>query len=606
MLFAGKLMLEAGGRWLGVRDDGLLALVDASAGAARIFIAYDRGDGTIVLQNALASWINLVASQAPNAWYPVLYSARSGSYPIPLRASEFDFRAKRARLVFPREDTGGLVGLLIAGGLNPYCKCQFDVGTSDAYGAVFALQVLTPGIAEISATKAGARCDFGQVGQAKVQLSGLTIEGVNFTEATFEAANLSGSTLSGCTCNRAVFSRAALNNASFANSWLDGATFNGCDLTQGTVLPAPPLADSPDQRVSFRDAIIDVAVLQNDWSNLDLTGADLRQVNAANVAGLAARNTIFPPIDLSNLDLEGADFSHASMPAPKFLRAHLKNAMFRSARLEAALFTESDLSGARFDPEAVGGVREPTRLRRAIFSNADLTDADLTEAELAGAALTGATMIRTILVGARFWEEGEAGARLTFVYLEDPRFDDADCRDASFAYATFLLSGGRAAPPLAAASFEGADFGNAYLPGVDFSGANLRGASFLGACLVGAGFAEADLTDASLAGAAVQGARFRAARLDRADLTNAAVAFIQDAIPTRYCDADHELYPTPPDSLDVLYDPTTDLDSDTLADTTLCPNGLSFYENKQLGIPIDKMLYSPNAPQSWFATQCGP
>src|SRR3954467_5296662 len=86
MLFAGKLMFETGGRWLGVRNDGKLALVDSSAGEARLFVAYDRGDGTLVLQNFLATWIVLNAMAPDNAWYPVLISCLSGSAAIPLQA----------------------------------------------------------------------------------------------------------------------------------------------------------------------------------------------------------------------------------------------------------------------------------------------------------------------------------------------------------------------------------------------------------------------------------------------------------------------------------------------------------------------------------------
>lgn len=175
--------------------------------------------------------------------------------------------------------------------------------------------------------------------------------------------------------------------------------------------------------------------------------------------------------------------------------------------------------------------------RGAVLDFVSMIGWNLSKADFAGASLCSANLNGSYLNGASFHgavlsplKPGESSgpANFAYTYLFDADFSDAVAQGVTFAYA-FLY--GKAAS-VSGASLREADFANAFLPEIDFSGVaekDLVGTSFDGACLAGAGFqgtllGKLHTKGFSFVGAALQGADFTGSNLDGANLTNAAVA----------------------------------------------------------------------------------
>jgi uncharacterized protein YjbI with pentapeptide repeats len=163
------------------------------------------------------------------------------------------------------------------------------------------------------------------------------------------------------------------------------------------------------------------------------------------------------------------------------------------------------------------------------LAKADFTGASLCNANLNGSYLNGALFHGAVL--SPLQQSSDTGpANFAYSYLFDADFSNAVAQGVTFAYA-FLY--GKAAT-VAGASLREADFANAFLPEIDFSGVaekDLVGVSFDGACLAGAGFqgtllGKLHTKGFSFVGAALQGADFTGSNLDGANLTNAAVAAV--------------------------------------------------------------------------------
>jgi uncharacterized protein YjbI with pentapeptide repeats len=174
-----------------------------------------------------------------------------------------------------------------------------------------------------------------------------------------------------------------------------------------------------------------------------------------------------------------------------------------------------------------GAILNHTNMIRWNLAGADFTGASLCNANLTGSYLEGAKFHGAVLSPIE-QSDTAAPANLAYCYLFDADLSNANAQGVSFAYA-FLF--GKAAT-LAGASLREADFSNAFLPEIDFSGIaekDLVGATFDGACLAEASFqgtllGRLNTRGFSFVGAALQGTDFTGSNLEGANLTNAAVA----------------------------------------------------------------------------------
>ncbi len=139
-------------------------------------------------------------------------------------------------------------------------------------------------------------------------LSGMNLEGVNFTDAVLNGANLS------CAClKRAQMVRATLIGANLANADLEHANLTNADLFRANLA----------------------------FSNLEqamLPYARLRKANlsAANLSRVHAEDASFFSADLSYTSLKGAILSFSDFRRASFVEADLEGAKISSINLENA------------------------------------------------------------------------------------------------------------------------------------------------------------------------------------------------------------------------------------------------------------------------------
>jgi uncharacterized protein YjbI with pentapeptide repeats len=220
---------------------------------------------------------------------------------------------------------------------------------------------------------------------SKLALSKCTLDGANFSRATvqdidfgesslrnarFEGALLSKLGLSNCTLDGANFSSATVQDvefggSSFRNACFDGAllfntSFSWCNLEEASFKQAQ--LGRVDE--THRSARLQYAYL----ANADFSGANLYDVNMANVTMYGGETKIGGKAILDLIDLSGAYLAEIS-----FKDISMKGAKLNNSCLVAADFTGADLSANHFTGACLQG---------AEFENATLKDADFTNAHI--------------------------------------------------------------------------------------------------------------------------------------------------------------------------------------------------------------------------------
>ena len=276
--------------------------------------------------------------------------------------------------------------------------------------------------------------------------------------------------------------------------------------------------------LSFVDfTCLDVTAMPFDFSRCRLAGADLTGKtfgHALFVGCDLTATTLVPPLGAAQdawIDLTSATIDYPSL-GPDWRWLNLTRAVINQF---PAPPTKPPQINAR------GTILDFVNMIQWNLAKADFTGASLCNANLTGSYLNGAAFHGAIL--SPLDQSASSGpANFAYSYLFDADFSNANAQGVTFAYA-FLY--GKAAT-VAGASLREADFANAFLPEIDFSGVaekDLVGVSFDGACLAGAGFqgtllGKLHTKGFSFVGAALQGADFTGSNLDGANLTNAAIA----------------------------------------------------------------------------------
>jgi uncharacterized protein YjbI with pentapeptide repeats len=140
-----------------------------------------------------------------------------------------------------------------------------------------------------------------------------------------------------------------------------------------------------------------------DLSGVNLCGADLRRANLSR-ANLNGANLIEADLRRANLrraNLNGANLIEADLRRANLSRADLRGADLRGVNLFEADLVEANLIGADLrGADLRGADLHGADLRGVNLFEADLVEANLIGADLRGANLQGAAMVGTILSGA--------------------------------------------------------------------------------------------------------------------------------------------------------------------------------------------------------------
>jgi uncharacterized protein YjbI with pentapeptide repeats len=171
-----------------------------------------------------------------------------------------------------------------------------------------------------------------------------------------------------------------------------------------------------------------------DFSGLDLTGVDLSKAELLNCSLVGTR--------LVGANLSEALLHNADLTEVELLGATLAAADFTNATIDRAGFGQVNGVGAVFFGVAGAG---------ATFSSADLTDADFRAAKLAGGRMVGADLTEAVFASAVLGDIDLTGAK-----LDRSTFRDCDLRGAKLRSVT---------------GYHSADWINADIQSVDFTGA---------------------------------------------------------------------------------------------------------------------------------------
>ena len=351
----------------------------------------------------------------------------------------------------------------------------------------------------------GAR--FAGVDLNNVDFSGATLTDAKFTNSSLNYVRFSGAQgaagsidLSGALLYKDTFSPTGLGQFVFNNAHLCGTSLHGAgpnqrlDLTIGSLTNAlvqmggdcatDPSGNPTD--LSYSIFNLDVAALAErglNWGSVNLTGARVLSPSGT-VLSSANSQLMLGNVQLTGTALNGVVLDYAQGLANK------------------------DLTGIQLDGAS---------LQHVNFKDARLYSASLQNSNLAGVNLNGAYLTNTP------GQPTSAAARLDGAYLFNANLSQATLSGATFLYASFYGQSDAAAngcpvsgdftpcATAAGATMDDANFGNAYLYGIDFSTSTAQGINFGGAYLAGANFLGARILTSitnptSFDGASLEGA----------------------------------------------------------------------------------------------------
>jgi uncharacterized protein YjbI with pentapeptide repeats len=380
-------------------------------------------------------------------------------------------------------------------------------------------------------------------------LEHLAARPATLTRANLDHADLSGASLAGADLSSTSLRGATLAGTDLSGAQLGAADFTGSDLSQAHFSFPLTRSTDPAHPTVFAQCTLPYAMIQLDWSCLDLSGASIAGL-PADLTGLKAHGLTYIHGNFKGLTLNGAVFTNATLDHADFTSATIKNqATFAGARMPGAFFTLAVCDQTDFSGVAVGG------------------------------------------------EDGIEAINFADAYLGFCTFSGANLNGAIFTDAT-LMSNSMAD----AASLLEANFANAYMPMADFTGAGLQGCRFDGAFMAECKLINANLGPArdgtlatSMAAACLQAADFQGVVLAGASLPDAAVTTVRGTITQSYYDETRTLT-TPSD----LHYKAGKLPVQTsLSDDTVCPDGSTYSDNVKAGRTLAQMMTAAHMPTVW-------
>lgn len=167
-----------------------------------------------------------------------------------------------------------------------------------------------------------------------------------------------------------------------------------------------------------------------DLSNVNLVGANFVDIDLsyANFNGANLNKAI-----LDRASLTGANFNRANLSDAKFIGAFLFNAYFSGANFSGANFSNADLNRTNLINTELSNVN----FSNANFRNANLNRADLSRINLSGTDLSEADLSRANLRRSDLSRANLRKANLRATNLSEADLRDADFREACLIDATF-------------------------------------------------------------------------------------------------------------------------------------------------------------------------
>jgi uncharacterized protein YjbI with pentapeptide repeats len=255
---------------------------------------------------------------------------------------------------------------------------------------------------------------------------------------------------------------------------------------------------TPEQSSQARTRVAQILADTRDLSDLDLTGADLSNMDLRNARW---HRTLLECADFTGSVLDGGQMQEAVLARACLERTSMRDVNFAQGNLALARCVGADFTGARF---------ENTVLESMAAEDCDFSAVSMQECDLSSATIRQCNFARSRLSVVNFDEGSE---------LRGIRFTDAVLHKVAWIEST-----------VSDLRFQGAELDTCdwtetdCTDGVDFSDARLRSTCFVdGSHLRGANFQGAELIDCNLQQNELDGADFRDARLDNTDFSDASM-----------------------------------------------------------------------------------
>ncbi len=295
-------------------------------------------------------------------------------------------------------------------------------------------------------------------------------------------------------------------------------------VAENSTPPVKPTREIVQERAQRGESFAGEDLRGLNLSDLQLNGVDFSE---AILAGVCLQRASLDDSNLTGANLEGADLAGAALNRATLAQANLSKCNLTGAALNEGDATEAVLAGSNLRKAAMNSaVFERAKMAQAILDGATGRDAIFTEADLCGASMKKVSLPAADFSRSRLGNTNFQGADLTDANFESASGPAVIFRDAN-------LSGLRAS--------EGCDFSQgcfvkatapescwegAHMSGADFSYSRMEAANFTKALLEGANFYASDVKfgrfrNANLANAKLVQMNLFEGTLEKADLTGA-------------------------------------------------------------------------------------
>ncbi|WP_010502023.1 pentapeptide repeat-containing protein [Paenibacillus elgii] len=547
MTFIGKWAFSSTdrGTFMSLNESGgqLVAVSAQSPGADQRFNAYGDAESGFWLQGNNGSYVVFngnggYAATEPRTCSPALFKLESPGSDSSVRLVE-----QASGETYYVDMSGGTVS---------------RVSTEKPPSTTLLLQVsVSPGLADIQATKAVVQTDLTWAYMASADLKSVSFEDADLSHADLSGCNLYGALFTGddLKLSHTVFASATLSYARMNEIVIDSADFTNAVMTN-VYLTNSNLQGNSLTGADMTDALINGAQFQN----ADLTGAKLY--------GATATETRFDKANLTKADLTRAMITDFHIPGAMlaytkldnqtlttaeidadtdFTGASMQNVFLSNCMLQGVTFAHADLTGAVLDGTDLTGtdfsyanltkasLKNGVKLYSASLSNATLTSADLTGAQL-GAISVAFTLSESLAsdldkgvvddnIKSAFADAGYPLSSSATVTVRIPG-ENWLVTDGNTVY-TITNDGTVLDVWMSTDTSNAAVLAGAYMPNAVFTGANLYAVNMSGASWYGesakadnANLEEADLANANVASMDFSQARMYGCNLDSANLVS--------------------------------------------------------------------------------------
>lgn len=373
-----------------------------------------------------------------------------------------------------------------------------------------------------------------------VDISDLSLRGVDLSQADFTGSNLTNVDMSNGTFTSCCFFACDLRNsnlekanfrrADFRGAYVAGANLSGADLDSADLREGKIMQRNSDGGLDNRKRGMNLEENRS-WSAI-FTGAQLTETNLSGIKAIAAD---FSDADMTGVTLNEADLSSVSFEGANLTDADLSGSNLSNANLQDTVMSGTVLKAVELQGAQMDGMLGDHKMGESLESRGEnlqeLLDAhqkwvgsagkEGAQMNLSGVDLRTIKDLRTYpLTAIKAIKANFMGLDLRKISLQSTTLDESSFRDC------ILHEGDMRGSSIQNAIFNRAKLSRVKLCGLKFDSPDGKGIRIQRTNLSGTKFRYADLRDgdlrdAILMGCDLTGANVTGCDLRRADLTGA-------------------------------------------------------------------------------------